>query len=420
VTASTDGPCLIDVYDDTQSRFLFFRERQIYSAGMMRDGEMAETSIRDFLLATSRMNFPQMRWYQLDNKTLHSTLILFQKKPALTVMTNLVDLDELLDKAETEGKSCVVSATRRDFIAILRYEKGRATAIHHGESQTLPSESSFRDDFLVKIYTITTEEPVTIKVHEDLLVSYAADAKTIPDTFNGRFEELYLSRPPVISLRFKDKELDHWVFDKPVFNIGRTPDNDITIDNLAVSRLHAVLEEEKGDYYVRDCDSLNGIVVNGRKVGRAKLADGDEISIGKHTISFKVQGGQALPAEDTVQGFDQTVILDARTLKPSSPTPQTTTEIKPRLIIKTAYGDRVVELKDETLTIGKDADADVYVEGPFVARRHVEIVREDGKIILRKLGSIRRVKVDGKNVSEVELKDNHEIRIAKEAFIFQA
>jgi pSer/pThr/pTyr-binding forkhead associated (FHA) protein len=356
---------------------------------------------------------------------LHSLLILFQKKPALRVETTLVDLDELLDKIEEEGKSCILSASHENFVALLRYEKGVVEALFHDASLPSPREGTFREEFLVKIYTITAEKQLTINVYEDLLVTYASDAKTTDEHFDGNFEDLFLAKPPMISLQFKDKEIDHWVFDRPHFNIGRTPDNDIIIDNLAVSRLHAVLEEEKGNYYVRDCDSLNGTLLNNQKVGRAKLDDGDEVCIGKHTIAFRRQGGQAVPVGETIQGFDQTMIINTAVDAVHVPQeyPEAVRSSKsnkaPRLIMKTEYGDRVIELKNESLVIGSDLESDVVVEGLFIAKKHAEIVRRDDRVIIRHLRGLRKVCVCGKSVRETELKNNDEIKIAKEEFIFQ-
>jgi pSer/pThr/pTyr-binding forkhead associated (FHA) protein len=423
--ASISRPCYLELYDGAQQRFLFFRGGQIYAAGSIQGYQFQETSIREFLLAAGAMNFPQLKCYELSSKMLHSILIIFQKKPALRVETTLVDLDELLDKIEQERKSCVVSASHDNFLALLRYEKGEVAALFHDQSLPAPREGTFREEFLVKIYTISAQQQLTIGLYEDLLVTYASDAKTADDKFDGNFEDLYLAKPPVVSLQFKDKEIDHWVFDRPQFKIGRTPDNDIVIDNLAVSRLHAVLEEEKGNYYVRDCDSLNGTLLNDQKVGRAKLEDGDEVCIGKHTIQFRRQGGQAVPAGETIQGFDQTMIIntavDAVQIPQEHPQAikQTRSRTNPRLIIKTEYGDRVVELKNRSLTIGSDMTADVIVEGLFVAKKHAEIVREEDRVVLRHLGGLRKVSVRGKSVREVELKNNDEIKIAKDEFIYQ-
>jgi pSer/pThr/pTyr-binding forkhead associated (FHA) protein len=229
-----------------------------------------------------------------------------------------------------------------------------------------------------------------------------------------------------VILRFKDREIGRWEMDRPRLRIGRTPDNDIVIDNLGVSRLHAVIEEDKGAYSVRDCDSLNGTVVNGERTPHKTLQDGDEISIGKHTIVFRVPSGHAVPEPETIAGFDQTMIitrgaaLHQKTVEaPATPGPGAPAgERIPRLVIHTELGDRVVEIAEEAVTIGRDADADVRVNGLFVGSRHAEITRENGRVVLRRVGGLRAVKVRGKAVKEVELKDNDEIQIASESFVF--
>lgn len=440
--ASATKPCALEVYDSVTQRVLFLRDRQIYAAAEAVGGQFSPTSIREFMVGVSQMNFPRASWYELNTKILHSLLVVSQKKPALRVATNLVDLDELLDKIEAEGKSSIVSATREDFFALLRYEKGRASALCMELSSATPRESSFREEFLVKAYTRSAEKPLTISLYEDFLVSYAPDAKNLPESFSGRFDDVFLSKPPVVALRFKDREIGRWEVDRPRLRIGRTPDNDIVIDNLAVSRLHALIEEEKGGYFVRDCDSLNGTEVNGSRITRRKLEDGDEITIAKHTILFRLQGGHAVPEPETAAGFDQTMIFQRSALAgggtpahaPAAPTPSpvntgsndtrtalmSTVDAKrtPRLVVRTEFGDRIVEIEDEGVVIGKDQDADVHVDGMFVAARHVEIVRENGRTILRRVGGLRPVRVGGRTVKEVELKDNDEIQIASESFVF--
>jgi pSer/pThr/pTyr-binding forkhead associated (FHA) protein len=99
-------------------------------------------------------------------------------------------------------------------------------------------------------------------------------------------------------------------------------------------------------------------------------------------------------------------------------TPVKVKERVPRLVIHTDYGDRVLEIADETITIGRDIDADVRVDGIFIASRHAEIIRENGRVVLRRTGGLRSVKVRGRAVKEVELKDNDEIQIASESFVF--
>jgi pSer/pThr/pTyr-binding forkhead associated (FHA) protein len=68
--------------------------------------------------------------------------------------------------------------------------------------------------------------------------------------------------------------------------IGRRPESDIFLDDVTVSRDHALLVRRGGDYYLDDCGSLNGTYVNRQRVDSHKLADGDELQIGKYKLTY--------------------------------------------------------------------------------------------------------------------------------------
>ena len=68
--------------------------------------------------------------------------------------------------------------------------------------------------------------------------------------------------------------------------IGRSPDCDIFLDDVTVSRNHAILVERDGQYVVEDQGSLNGTFVNRRRIDNAPLENGDEVQIGKYRLTF--------------------------------------------------------------------------------------------------------------------------------------
>jgi general secretion pathway protein A len=68
--------------------------------------------------------------------------------------------------------------------------------------------------------------------------------------------------------------------------IGRGAECQVVIDNKFLSRRHAVITREAGVWMLRDLNSTNGTRVNGRRVNRWQLTDGDEIAIGKHRLVF--------------------------------------------------------------------------------------------------------------------------------------
>ncbi len=68
--------------------------------------------------------------------------------------------------------------------------------------------------------------------------------------------------------------------------IGRSPDCPVFLDDVTVSRRHAVLVERDGRWFIEDQGSLNGTFVNRRRVESAELSDGDELQIGKYRLTF--------------------------------------------------------------------------------------------------------------------------------------
>jgi pSer/pThr/pTyr-binding forkhead associated (FHA) protein len=73
--------------------------------------------------------------------------------------------------------------------------------------------------------------------------------------------------------------------------LGRSRDCDIQLADPNVSRRHAELRQEGSTYWIVDLDSTNGIEVNGRRVKRAKLNDGDSFTIGATEVTFSRQSG---------------------------------------------------------------------------------------------------------------------------------
>ncbi len=69
-------------------------------------------------------------------------------------------------------------------------------------------------------------------------------------------------------------------------SIGRSPECGIFLDDVTVSRKHAVIEQRGERWVIEDQGSLNGTFVNRDRVDSAQLQDGDEIQIGKYRLTF--------------------------------------------------------------------------------------------------------------------------------------
>jgi len=69
-------------------------------------------------------------------------------------------------------------------------------------------------------------------------------------------------------------------------SIGRSPDAGIFLDDVTVSRNHALVVHRRDGLFIDDLGSLNGTYVNRRRIESHQLVDGDEIQIGKYKLSF--------------------------------------------------------------------------------------------------------------------------------------
>src|SRR5580704_2486626 len=129
-------------------------------------------------------------------------------------------------------------------------------------------------------------------------------------------------------LKFEDRILQEHLLSRGTVTIGRQPDNVFRIDNPAVSGYHAKVYAEGDHYVIEDAESFNGTYVNGQRIRKAVLKDGDNVTIGKHTIEFRDEVHQDVAAQygtrNTADGqlkkpkppqLDRTVVLDTAKAK---------------------------------------------------------------------------------------------------------
>jgi pSer/pThr/pTyr-binding forkhead associated (FHA) protein len=198
---------------------------------------------------------------------------------------------------------------------------------------------------------------------------------------------------PKLSLMFEDKLVKEVpVGGRPV-SIGRSPDNDLPVDNLAVSNYHARVYFEAGRLVVEDLDSLNGTFVNDLRVERATLHDGDKIHVGKHHIKVDASGDAPVPWESgrktSAPRINETMVLDTKVrremLQQAAAMGERTQFAAgriqvPTLVVLNGKTDQKEYMLTNKLTvIGKSAMATVRIKGWFKPAMAAQInQRDDG------------------------------------------
>ena len=197
-----------------------------------------------------------------------------------------------------------------------------------------------------------------------------------------------------LSLMFESKVVKEVPIGGKPIGIGRSPDNDIPVDNLAVSNHHARVFFEAGRLVVEDLDSLNGTFVNDLRVERATLHDGDAIHIGKHRIIVDATGDAPVPVETgrkkaAAPRINETMVLDTKErrnmLQQAAAMGERTQFASgrmkvPTLVVLRGKTDQTeYALTNKLTVIGKSAMATVRIQGWFKPEMAAQInQRDDG------------------------------------------
>ncbi len=94
------------------------------------------------------------------------------------------------------------------------------------------------------------------------------------------------SEGPSLIIRTGGRAGDSFTLEGERFTIGRDTDSDVFLDDVTVSRNHAVIVRRGDGLYIDDLGSLNGSYVNRRRIESHELVDGDELQIGKFKLTF--------------------------------------------------------------------------------------------------------------------------------------
>lgn len=175
---------------------------------------------------------------------------------------------------------------------------------------------------------------------------------------------------------------------------GRLAENAIQLKVAEASRQHCRFFKEKDNWFVEDLGSSNGTLVNGRKVSKFELQDGDVITIGAAAMKFLDVEVAAAPAESG-WGDDDEITLEQETFL--------------LLGVKGREGE-VVKLASDRLGVGRTKKNLLCIPDASVSGEHAEIVKRGDAWFVRDLMSSNGTFVDGERVKEQQIRSGQVLR----------
>jgi pSer/pThr/pTyr-binding forkhead associated (FHA) protein len=242
---------------------------------------------------------------------------------------------------------------------------------------------------------------------------------------------------PILTLKFKDRKVNEYRIRRgEKLTIGRRASNDVVIENLAVSGVHAKIDSMDDGFILTDLQSKNGTFVNENLITSHWLKDNEIITIGKHTLVFSYEEDEQPPMTKDAPGMDQTMVMDTskyrKMMAKSTPSPAAPQMqqggVSPGgsgtgMLSYLAGGAGEVELAKKLTKIGKSSSSDVVVKGMMVGQTAASISKRPNGYYIGYVGGMAKTKVNGETVKEsVLLKefDVIEIGSAKLQFIYKS
>jgi pSer/pThr/pTyr-binding forkhead associated (FHA) protein len=235
------------------------------------------------------------------------------------------------------------------------------------------------------------------------------------------FDVLPYAHVAHLTLLLDNREVRKFVLNRGVTTIGRAQDNDIVINNLALSRRHAQIEFKSGRYEVVDLQSQNGVFVNSERIrdGR-ELGDRDAITLGTYQFIFRT-GEESEPQIRAAPPRPKPKSPVREETEPEAEAPpEEPAEDVPLLVLK--YNDVELQrfpLRNDVCLIGRAKECDVQIAERRLSRKHCEIDRVRDRWVLRDLDSqngtyVNRRKIRGPH----ELKQGDVLNFAEYAVLF--
>jgi hypothetical protein len=214
---------------------------------------------------------------------------------------------------------------------------------------------------------------------------------------------------PNLTLKFKDTTLEEYQLQKGYsLTIGRRQNNDVIIENLAVSGHHAKIDSVADGFVLVDLKSKNGSFVNEQLISSHWLKNGDIINIGKHSLVFSYSEDEVLTDEDSDE-MEKTMVIDTNQhrnmmkkskSKAPRPLPKKTRRDIVGVLAFLAGGTGKIKLNGKITKLGKDRSSDIVVKGLFVGQTSGTISRRPDGFYLSYVGGLSKPKLNEKVVRQ--------------------
>jgi pSer/pThr/pTyr-binding forkhead associated (FHA) protein len=370
--------------DDTRLTCLFHQSKP-YLAGLIEADGFSWVPLRDLPIRAQQLDGAICDFIKTDPIRVLLLAIHFRSRPVLQASTELVDLAHVLEVLANDAQDAALALEREKTRTLLFLQQGKPARVYFGKPEQDTQQGNVEERFLV--YAFEPQAPHTkIEVFKNLTIESDPGAGRSLAALNA---EAKPPPPTNVLVKLGGRIIMQRPFMPPSMKIGRDHGCELILDNLSVSRRHARLLWERGNFIVEDLGSANGTTIEGKSIDRKIIEGHETLGVGKFRLS--------LVEPPDVHYPEQTMLMPSVN------------------ILYLISDEQSHPLVGET-TIGKAKGVDIRIKGFRVKPLHARIKNEGPGVFHLTSPSFGQVLLNGTPINEAFLKPGDALEIGRTRF----
>jgi hypothetical protein len=301
---------------DARRFYLVVVDNEPYAAGEEQRGIFVPLTLRGLFTALQHMPSVALTFGAADPLFLKGLLTVIQQAPSTEGSTDLMEIGGVVEHLKkTPNDHLLVVGRQSEMSLFISRESDSFSAISPTPSSRPPTAPS---SAAAGSFAITPEAARSPFIFPAMTALPAEDGVFERGGWPDALVEHFTRPVPHLLIIGSDGATRRFELAAPTVMMGRGEDNDLVVDDSAISRRHLIFRQEGDGYSVEDCGSRNGTLCNGTPLTKASLGPGVELQIGTCLIRF-FGAGAPVNAESSVAGHGEET--DCRPAAVSSPKP---------------------------------------------------------------------------------------------------
>lgn len=405
---------------ESKRLYLVIVDNEPYAAGEEQQGIFVPLTLHGLFTALRKLPsaLSGLTLVGTDPLFLKAVTTMIQCAPTTEGTSEIMQIDSVVEHLKKNTQDQLLVVGHRGELSAVYFRDGQAIAGYFADPAFESGDDSLEERLLAFVYKYGAQTSLSIHVFGTMSALPAEDGLFERGAWPDAMVEHFTRPIPALLVMGADGGARRFELTAGTVSLGRGEDNNIVIEDQAISRRHLVFRREADGVTVEDCGSRNGTVFNGAPLKKAALTHGAELQIGECLIRFLGGAAPAEPAGDVEYGEETIVRPTVEAPQSPEPEPGPVPESLPNdsswvlEVVRPDGSHNRLPLTSPITTIGR-AKADLVLVDTKVSRRHGELEVSAEGVIYRDTGSTNGSLLNGRAVTSALLKPGDVLKLGE-------